>query len=402
MKIAIAFGTRPEIIKLAPVVEEAMGRPGVQVLLVNTSQHFDWEMSGSFLEAFRFPPVDYTISELPGRGAERFGQMIVEIGRILEKEAPDCLLVQGDTATALAGALAGAKARVPVGHVEAGLRSFNEQSPEELNRKAIGQVASVHFAPTPLNAHLLRREGIAEDRIEVVGNPVVDALRRMEPTVRALPSVIGDTPLGGRTPVLVTVHRPGNTDRPERLSAIMEAFLELEQAYFFFPMHPRTRGALEGLAAGSGAAGEGSLLDRVERAGNIRLMPPLAYTGFTRLMSEVEMVVTDSGGVQEEANTLGKAVLTLRPSTPRWEGILAGANRLCPTERAAIVRSVQALLGGLSERSWSGDLYGEGNAAEKIVDSLLRRREHGLLRPGEPSFYDHLPEAVQSFRDARE
>src|SRR4028119_881183 len=114
-------------------------------------------MSGSFLEAFRFPPVDHTFPELPGRGAERFGRMIVEIGKILEEEAPDCLLVQGDTATALAGALAGAKTRVPVGHVEAGLRSFNEQSPEELNRKAIGQVASVHFAPTPLNAHLLRR-----------------------------------------------------------------------------------------------------------------------------------------------------------------------------------------------------------------------------------------------------
>jgi UDP-N-acetylglucosamine 2-epimerase (non-hydrolysing) len=396
MKVAIAFGTRPEIIKIAPIVEEAAARPDIDLVLINTSQHFDWEMSGSFLELFRFPAVDHTISELPGKGVERFGQMLIELGRILEKEAPDVLLVQGDTTTALVGALAGAKTKVPVGHVEAGLRSFNEQSPEEVNRKVIAQLASVHFAPTPLAAHMLRREGIGDDRIEVVGNPVVDALRRMEETVRALPSVLEGTDTGGRTPVLVTVHRPGNTDRPERLSAILEAFLALERAFFLFPIHPRTRAALEELPF-SADSGDSTLLERVERAPNIRLLAPLSYTEFTKLMSEVDLVVTDSGGVQEEANTLGKAVLTLRPSTPRWEGILAGANRLCPTEKGAIVQAVDSLLENLADRTWSTDLFGDGEAAPRILDALRRLHEERRLQPREPSYFERLPDAIAEF-----
>jgi UDP-N-acetylglucosamine 2-epimerase (non-hydrolysing) len=397
MKVAIAFGTRPEIIKLAPIVEEALSRADVDLVLVNTGQHFDWEMSGSFLDVFRFPEVDHTISELPGKGVERFGQMLIELGRILEQEKPDILLVQGDTTTALVGALAAAKTKVPVGHVEAGLRSFNEQSPEEMNRKVIAQLASVHFAPTPLSAHMLRREGVAEGRIEVVGNPVVDALRRMEGTVRSLPSVLEGTDTGGRTPVLVTVHRPGNTDRPERLSAILEAFLALEDAFFLFPIHPRTRKALEDLPT-SGDAGT-STLERVERAPNIRLMAPLSYTEFTKLMSEVDLVVTDSGGVQEEANTLGKAVLTLRPSTPRWEGILAGANRLCPTEKGAIVRAIESLRANLSERTWGTDMFGDGRAAPRILDALQRLNREGALQPREPSYFDRLPDAIAEYSE---
>lgn len=398
MKVAIAFGTRPEIIKIAPIVEEAARHDDVQLLLINTSQHFDWEMSGSFLDVFRFPQADYTIADLPGKGVERFGQMLIELGRILEKESPDILLVQGDTTTALVGALAAAKTKVPVGHVEAGLRSFNEQSPEEMNRKVIAQLSAVHFAPTPLSAHMLRREGIAEDRIEVVGNPVVDALRRMEGDVQSRSSVLDTSDTGGRTPVLVTVHRPGNTDRPERLAAILEAFLALGQAHFFFPIHPRTRKALSELPGG-GDRDAASLLERIEQAPNIELMAPLAYTDFTKLMSEVELVVTDSGGVQEEANTLGKAVLTLRPSTPRWEGILAGANRLCPTEKGAIVTAVESLLENLRDRAWSTDLFGDGRAAPRMVEALLRRHREGLLQPREPSYYDRLPEPIEAYSE---
>lgn len=394
MKVAIAFGTRPEIIKLGPIVEEVAQRDNVQLRLINTAQHFDWAMSGAFLDGFAFPTIDHTIAEVPGRGAARLGHLIAEIGRVLELEGPDCLLVQGDTVTALAGALAGAKSKTPVGHVEAGLRSFNPQSPEELNRRIIGQTATVHFAPTALNGFLLQREGVPAEAIEIVGNPVVDALRRNQPRIAEARSVLSEVELGGRPPVLVTVHRPGNTDNPARLAAILEAFLDTVGAHFLFPMHPRTRRALAEIDS---ADPERRLGDRIRAAPNVTLLDPLSYLEFAKLLSESALVVTDSGGVQEEANTLGKPVITLRPSTPRWEGILAGVNRLSPTERDAISEAVMAVLHASSRRAGSAELYGDGHAAPRIVNALLRRHENGSLIPDEPRFYADVPAPVRTF-----
>src|SRR5438552_8214036 len=274
----------------------------------------------------------------------------------------------GDTHTVPLFCLAARRHRVPVAHLEAGLRSFNETSLEEVNRKVAGALASVHFAPTELAATFLRREGVDHARIRVVGNTSIDVLRE---------TGIGPTPPGQRSGVVLTAHRATNVDDPDRLEALVKLVVRLGEEFgeVTFPVHPRSRRRLEQAGA----------LDRL-RGERVRILPPVPYEEMMRLVSGALVVVTDSGGLQEEASYLGVPVVVLRHTTPRWEGIAAGTAVLTglDVERAVEAACRFAIPDEQARVASAPCPYGDGHTSERIADALADPGVAELLRIDEP------------------
>ena len=367
MRVACVFGTRPEIIKLSPIIDE-LRRTGEELLLVHTGQHYDYEMSEIFIKELGIPEPDHHLgarSERPGR---RFAEIVDGLERVLGREEPDIVLVQGDTDTVPASLLAARKSGIPGGHVEAGLRSFNRASPEELNRRVAAQLALVHFAPTELNRRFLLAEGVDPSKIFVTGNTIVDVVRRVKRMIgRDILERLGVE--GGGPVLLVTAHRPGNVDRRDRLRSIFRALLELKEFRVVFPMHPRTRKRAE----------EFGLMRTLTSAGHIRVTEPLGYVDFLSLMAASDVVLTDSGGLQEEACELKKPVVVMRETTPRWEAVIEGFAFLAGTDERRIVGAVRGCLSDdLMERlRRARNPFGDGMAGRRIV-RILRRIGAGL------------------------
>jgi UDP-N-acetylglucosamine 2-epimerase (non-hydrolysing) len=376
MRIAFVLGTRPEIIKCAPVIAEARSA-GEEVVLIHTGQHYDWDMSGVFFEEFDLPSPRYNLAVGPGTRSEQIARTLLALEPILVAVRPDVVLVQGDTNAVVAASLAARQLLIPVGHIEAGLRSFNEWSPEEVNRRLAAQLSLLHFAPTALCRVLLREEGVPADRIIVTGNPVVDVIRQVRPhlrpeTIRERFSLDPERPI-----VTVTVHRSTNVDDPARLRGILAALAALDRYEVVFPIHGRTR-------KNAAAFDLLPLLDRP----HVHLTEPLDYPTFLSLMAASSLILTDSGGVQEEATELGRPLVTLREETPRWEAVLAGVNRLSGVETATILATVAAVeadptLSGRLERARG--LFGDGEAAGRIVSTIQAwYREGRLAYPAPP------------------
>jgi UDP-N-acetylglucosamine 2-epimerase (non-hydrolysing) len=370
MRLLIVLGTRPEAIKLAPVVLAARARARVAVTLCNTGQHAD--LCHAALATFGLvPDLDLKIMK-PRQGLTEITTAVLSAleGRLVPP-APDWLVVQGDTTTAFAAALAGFYARVPVAHVEAGLRTGNRDAPwpEEMNRRLIAPLARLHFAPLAANAANLRAEGIAASDIHVTGNTGIDAVKELgrrldkDQLLRAgTDAALASLGIEAGPLVLVTGHRRENIG--DGFRALCRAVAELARRFpdrrFVYPVHPNpaVRDTVEAML-GPGAAA------------NVRLIEPLDYLPFVRLMMRAELILTDSGGIQEEAPSIGKRVVVLRRTTERPEALATGFVRLAGTDEARIVAEASAALEGRWQApARPSDVFGDGHASDRIVDLL--------------------------------
>jgi UDP-N-acetylglucosamine 2-epimerase (non-hydrolysing) len=371
--VLVPFGTRPEVVKLAPVVA-ALSKAGHRVSVVDTGQHTDPALSTGLQATLGLEPTHRF--RLPTDPWARTGAMHADAAAAVARFEPDVVLALGDTNTVPAYALAARTAGRPFAHVEAGLRSLNLRSIEEVNRRVAAAVAQLHFAPTPRAAAFLRAEGVPEERTFVVGNPVIDAL--VQRGVRR-------TPVAERCGVLVTAHRASNVDDPVRLRRLVTVVRGLAERIgpVTFPVHPRT-------AARLAAAG---LTRELERPG-ITLTGPVDYPSLLSALSSARLAVTDSGGIQEEAAYLGVPVVVLRGSTPRWEGVEAGTTTLAglgTDGAAAAVLAAAARHTRPDEQLRAATLpcpYGDGTTGARIAALLAEESTDVLLTLGEPDFTD--------------
>lgn len=365
LTITVAIGTRPEVIKLAPVVA-ALRAAGNRVRCVATGQHSDPRLYADLFDELGCAPD--AVWQLDGDEGQRVGQLLTAAYGDLAAHRPDVVLVLGDTYTAPLVALAGRRAGVGVVHLEAGLRSFNERSMEESNRKVVAALATVHLAPTDLAAGFLRREGVDAARIRVVGNPVLDAIRL---------TGVRPVPLHQRRAVLLTAHRATNVDDPARLGELVDVVRRLAARPdgVLFPMHPRTRDRLQ-------AAGRWAELVALPGAD---LIEPLPYADMLRAVAASRLVVTDSGGLQEEASYFGVPVVVMRSTTPRWEGVQSGAAVLAGLDAERVLAAVECY--DEVELARVGALpcpYGDGHTAQAVVDALADPDLARLLTPQDP------------------
>jgi UDP-N-acetylglucosamine 2-epimerase (non-hydrolysing) len=353
--VVFAVGARPNFVKMAPVIEAARRRGLFRRLVVHTGQHYDERLSAEIIDDLGFPKPDRFLGIGSGSHGEQTGFTLVAFERVLLEDPPDLVVVSGDVNATLACALAAAKLGVPVAHVESGLRSGDWTMPEEQNRVLTDRLSEYLFTHSPEAADNLLAEGILESRIHFVGNTMIDTLRRLERDARArrVWERLG-VDEGGYA--LVTLHRPSNVDTEDRLRAIVAALAELGgRARVVFPIHPRTRSRL--------AAGDG--LARLERAGVVCL-DPLGYLDFLSLQCAAGLIVTDSGGVQEEAAALGVPCYTLRANTERPITISQGTNTLIGEDPAAI-GGIE--LAGETPTPRAIPLW-DGRAAERVADVL--------------------------------
>jgi UDP-N-acetylglucosamine 2-epimerase (non-hydrolysing) len=363
MRILVIFGTRPEAIKLFPVVGALAARPGLEVVTCVTAQHRGL-LDQVLAIADLVPDIDLDLME-PGQTLDRLtARLLTGLGEVIDRVQPDRVLVQGDTATAMAGALAAYYRRVPVGHVEAGLRSGDiyHPWPEEVNRRMIAPIADLHFAPTQTAADALARENVT-DGVHVTGNTVIDALHWTEARIAADPSLAAGLDdiagrFAGKRIVLVTTHRRENFGGGmEAIARAIRRIAAMPDTAVLFPVHPNPNV----VSVMDAALGDLPNVARIE---------PLDYPHFIRALSLCHLALTDSGGVQEEAPALGKPVLVMRETTERPEGVAAGTAKLIGADEDRIVSEVSTLLGDKAAylaMARAHNPYGDGRASERIA-----------------------------------
>lgn len=371
--ILVPLGTRPEVIKLAPVVR-ALRAAGFSVRTVATGQQADPAMADELYDELGFFPDERW--RLPSNAQARLGAMLTMAHRELGAHRPDAVVVLGDTHTVPLFSLAARANGVAVVHIEAGLRSFNEQSVEEVNRRTGAAIASLHFAPTSMAASFLAREGVPSERVHVVGNPVIDVVMAMGVRPRDPAE---------RSGVVFTAHRATNVDDPARLTTIVEVVQRLaaEVGKVTFPVHPRTQLRLR----------ESGLADALAASPGVELTPPLPYRRMLEHLAACQLIVTDSGGLQEEASWLGTPVVVLRRSTPRWEGVVAGTTILAGLQVNSILTAARTLLDPERQRQVAAlpCPYGDGRSGERIASILLDPATQPFLRLREPDFIGRTP-----------
>lgn len=363
-KIAIVLGTRPEIIKFSPIVRECV-RLGQEFFILHTGQHYSYFMDRIFFEQLELPKPKHNLNIGSGTHAEQTGKMLIEIEKTLIEEKPDTVLVEGDTNTVLAGALAAVKLGIEIGHVEAGLRSYDKQMPEEINRIVADHCADLLFAPTEKSRETLLKEGIQEDRIHVTGNTIVDAVHQNLDIAEGKNTTHNKLELQSKDYFLVTVHRQENVDNKARFQGILKGLERIHrefQSTILYPIHPRARKRLKEFGL---------------RPKGIKMIRPLDYLNFLRIESNANLVLTDSGGVQEEACIMGIPCVTLRYNTERPETLDVGSNVLAGTNSDTIAEKVQFMLN--RRKRWENP-FGDGRAGMRTVKiirqgSVFRDRE---------------------------
>ena len=365
MKVLSVFGTRPEAIKMAPVVQALNVTPGLEPMVCVTAQHR--EMLDQVLHLFEIEP-DFDLNVMrPGQSLEQLTASVLQgLGAVLREAKPDLLLVHGDTTTTLAASLAAFYQQIPVGHVEAGLRTGNKYSPwpEEINRKLTGGIATWHFAPTDRARANLTDEGVDPEAIIVTGNTVIDALLAVREKARGNATVVSQSPEldPNRRMILVTGHRRESFGPGFRaLCSALKILAERDDLEIVYPVHlnPNVRKPVYEHLAG---------------ITNVHLTNPMDYLPFVALMDRADLIITDSGGIQEEAPSLGKPVLVTRETTERPEAVEAGTVRLVGTSRKMIVDEVSRLLDDhehYKKMSTAHNPYGDGKAAQRIIEFLV-------------------------------
>ncbi|MCP4895428.1 MAG: UDP-N-acetylglucosamine 2-epimerase (non-hydrolyzing) [bacterium] len=359
MKIVTVVGARPQFVKASTVSRVVAARDGVEEVLVHTGQHYDDKLSELFFTDLRIPRPEYNLGIGSASHGVQTGRMLAAVEDILVTENPDWVLVYGDTNSTLAGALAAAKLNQRIAHVEAGLRSFNRQMPEEINRVLTDALADVLFTPVAGASAQLRSEGVPETRIFQVGDVMVDAVLHGIGRAERKSTILKDLNLTPGSYCLATVHRAENTDNPTRLSSVFSALGELSrERTVILPLHPRTSEALS--------------VNRLqgELPNTLRIVDPVGYLDMLVLEKNADFVATDSGGVPKEAFILGVPSIILRRCT-EWEDLveLGWARTVDPFSKNSILRELRALLEG--ERRSGVEPFGDGHAAERIVDELV-------------------------------
>jgi len=358
LKILNVVGARPNFIKIAPIVAEIARRNGeVSQVLVHTGQHYDESMSQRFFDDLGLPTPGINLEVGSGTHGEQTARVMLAFEPVLVEERPDWVVVVGDVNSTLAAALVAAKLGHRVAHVEAGLRSFDRTMPEEINRLLVDHLADLLLTPSSDADENLRREGIDPAKIIRVGNVMIDTLRRqLEHASES--RILEDLKLSPRGFVVVTLHRPASVDDETTLDGIMAALAVIaERMPVIFPVHPRTQTRLKEFATNVSAG--------------IQLLPPLGYVDFLRLWSESRLVLTDSGGLQEETTSLGIPCLTLRENTERPVTITEGTNRLVGCDPKRIVAEGTRALDDNQPRAPHLPELWDGHAAERIVEALI-------------------------------
>ncbi len=364
MKIFNVVGARPNFMKIAPIHRRMQSNAnGLSPFLVHTGQHYDERMSKFFFNDLELPQPDVYLGVGSGSHAEQTARIMVEFEKICVDQKPDVVLVVGDVNSTMACSIVASKLWIPVAHVEAGLRSFDRQMPEEINRLVTDALADYLFLTEKSGEINLLKEGVPAEKMHFVGNVMIDSLINF--TEKAQNSdVLERLHLKPNHFVLVTLHRPSNVDDPKAFTRILDAFEEIQKDIpIIFPIHPRAQKNLENFG----------LNERVKTMKNLVLLPPMGYLDFIRLEMDCTFVVTDSGGLQEETTYLGKPCLTVRKNTERPITAEIGTNEIVGTDTEKIVSSAQKILSG----QWkSGQIpkYWDGRAAERIVKVLEEQR----------------------------
>ena len=355
MKLIIILGTRPEIIKMSPVIRECE-RQKIEYSILHTGQHYSYKMDKVFFDELELPAAKYNLDIGSGTHGKQTGKMLIEIEKVLIKENPDVVLVEGDTNTVLSGALAASKLGIRIGHVEAGLRSHDQSMPEETNRILTDHCSDFLFAPTDVAKQNLIREGIADNKIYVTGNTIVDAVYQNLELAKKKVDVLNKLNLEPRNYFLVTAHRQENVDVVERLLGILDGLDAVYGKYHFpiiFPIHPRSKKMINKF--------------KLMVPAGVQLIEPLGFLEFLQLEASAKLVLTDSGGVQEETCILKVPCVTLRENTERPETVGVGSNAIVGTNYKKILDGVNLMINKKRNRS---NPFGDGFSSLKILNVL--------------------------------
>lgn len=358
MKISIILGTRPEIIKMAPIARECIRR-NVKFFILHTNQHYSFEMDKIFFKELNLPYPKYNLKIGSGTHSEQTGKMLVGIERILLKEKPNIVLVEGDTNTVLAGALAAKKINIKIGHIEAGLRSYYEKMPEEINRVLVDHISDFLFAPTDEAKKNLLKEGIYPGKIYVVGNTIVDSIYQNIKIAEKKSKILKYLNLKPNCYFLLTLHRQENVDEKERFKSILKGadliFKKLKYP-IIWPIHPRSLKTMKKF--------------KLKLPLGIKIINPLGFSDFILLEKNAKLILTDSGGVQEEACILGVPCVTLRDNTERPETLKVKANVLSGVSPPKILKLVFLML-NKKNKKWSNP-FGDGRSSTRILNILAK------------------------------
>lgn len=377
MKISFIIGTRPEIIKISPIIKECERRK-IKNIIIHSGQHFNYKMDKIFFEELNIRKPDYHIelnkadspdSKIPGNNfsenpdacishGKQLSTMIVQIKEILSREKPDLVIVQGDTNTTLAGGLAAAKLNIKIGHVEAGLRSYDNAMPEEINRILVDRISDYLFCPTNVQEEILKYEGVRAEDIFVTGNTIVDAIYQNIDLAEKNSIMPGKLGLKDKEYILLTIHRQENVDDEKNLKEIVNGVNLVTKSFDFpilFPVHPRTRSKLAKF--------------NLRFSDKTVLLEPLGFLAFLQLEKYSRLILTDSGGVQEEACVLKVPCVTLRNNTERPETLKVSANILAGINAQKIKNCAELML--KSKREWESP-FGDGTAGVKIVNKIMQ------------------------------
>lgn len=359
MRITHIVAARPNFMKAAPVIAALNRRAGISQSLVHTGQHYDANMSEVFFRQLGLPQPDVNLEVGSGSHAVQTAEVMVRLERLLDSDRPDWLFVYGDVNSTVASALVCAKLLIPVAHVEAGLRSRDRAMPEEINRILTDQIADLLFTPSEDGNENLAQEGVASEKVFMVGNVMIDTLVRLLPQAEGrLPELQDALGIGTERYVLVTLHRPSNVDDVEGLQKVMEALYKISKdSQIVFPVHPRTRKTLQNSKTHTPRP-------------SVHLIEPLGYIDFLSLQKGAALVITDSGGVQEETTFLGVPCLTVRENTERPVTISLGTNLLVGEDRERLRREAIRILSGERVKGNIPPLW-DGKAGERIADIVV-------------------------------
>ena len=359
MKIACVVGARPNFMKIAPILEAMEKYPDLEPLLVHTGQHYDYEMSQIFFEELDIPKPDVYLDVGSGSHGAQTGKIMVSFEETVLEHNPDLILVVGDVNSTLACTIVGAKLWIPVAHVEAGIRSFDRTMPEEINRILTDAVSDYLLTPTEGANENLKKEGVKEDRIHLVGDIMIDTLMKYRDRASSS-GILDELSLESGSYVIMTLHRPSNVDVKANFVSILNALSEIQQRIkIVFSMHPRTKARVAEFGLG----------DMISDMKNLIIVEPLGYLKFMGLMINSKFVLTDSGGMQTESTVLGLPCLTMRENTERPETLEAGTNTLVGNDTQIIIEESRKILDGNGKKGTYPEIW-DGHTAERIAKLL--------------------------------
>jgi UDP-N-acetylglucosamine 2-epimerase (non-hydrolysing) len=365
MKILNIVGARPNFMKVAPLHRAFSKNPLIESKIIHTGQHFDAKMSDVFFEQLELPKPHYFLGIGGGTHTEATARTMIEFEKVLKSENPDVVLVVGDVNATLACALVAVKEHIPVVHVEAGLRSGDRKMPEEINRIVVDNISDYLFVTEQDGLDNLKKEGVSDEKVFFVGNVMIDSLAYYHQKSKTL-STMQELDVKAKEFMLVTMHRPANVDTPEGLGSILEIIEKAsEHLSVIFPIHPRTRNNMEKFG----------LSDKLKSIKNLVLTEPQGYLEFLNLMDNAKLIITDSGGIQEETTFLQVPCLTFRDSTERPVTVTLGTNQLLADLNAdTVYEKLLEILAGKTKKGVVPPLW-DGHTAERIADILVEKFE---------------------------